>query len=180
VIAAWSTILRQAPGARLLIRNRALGEPSNRTALCERFRRHGILSEQLRLDGPADHAAFLAAYAEVDIALDPFPYSGGTTTMEALWQGVPVLSFNGDRWASRTSRSLLLAAGLADWCRPDLADYIAQAVALARSPATPTMLARLRETMRARLLASPVCDTAGLCRAIEALYRQAAAESRCP
>jgi predicted O-linked N-acetylglucosamine transferase (SPINDLY family) len=174
VIAAWSTILRQAPESRLLVRNRALGDPSNRTALRERFHGHGISPDRLLLDGPAEHFAFLAAYDDVDIALDTFPYSGGTTTTEALWQGVPVLSFNGDRWASRTSRSLLLAAGLSEWCRPDRADYIAQAVVLARSPATPTMLARLRETMRARLLASPVCDTAGLCRAMEALYEQVA------
>jgi predicted O-linked N-acetylglucosamine transferase (SPINDLY family) len=180
VIAAWSTILRQAAGARLLIRNRALGEPSNRTALRERFLRHGIAPDQLRLDGPADHAAFLAAYNDVDIALDSFPYSGGTTTTEALWQGVPVLSFGGDRWLSRTSRSLLLAAGLDAWCREDLADYTAQAVALARSAATPAMLARLRATMRARLLASPVCDTAGLCRAMEALYEQVAAADPAP
>jgi predicted O-linked N-acetylglucosamine transferase (SPINDLY family) len=180
VIAAWSTILRQAPQARLLIRNRALGEPSNRTALREKFLRCGIAPDRLRLDGPAEHAAFLAAYKDVDIALDPFPYSGGTTTTEALWQGVPVLSFGGDRWVSRTSRSLLLAAGLDEWCREDLAAYIAQAVALARSAATPTMLARLRETMRARLLASPACDAAGLCRAMEALYEQAAAGSSRP
>jgi predicted O-linked N-acetylglucosamine transferase (SPINDLY family) len=174
VIAAWAAIVRQSPGSRLLIRNRALGEESNRAALRERFRQHGLASDQLLLDGPAEHEAFLAAYADIDIALDPFPYSGGTTTTEALWQGVPVLSFNGDRWLSRTTRSLLLAAGLAEWCRADLGDYIAHAVALARAPTTPTMLADLRQTMRARLLASPACDTAGLCRAMETLYEQVA------
>ena len=89
------------------------------------------------LDGPAEHFAFLAAYERVDIALDTFPYSGGTTTMEALWQGVPVLTFNGDRWASRTSRSLLLAAGLDAWCLADRDAFVARAIALARSPATP-------------------------------------------
>lgn len=83
-----------------------------------------------------------------------------------------MLGSNGDHWASRISRSLLLAGGMAEWCRPDLADYIAHAVALARSPAAPTMLADLRHTVRARLLASPACDTAGLCRALEALYEQ--------
>ncbi len=82
----------------------------------------GDAADRLLLDGPAPHKTFLAAYARVDIALDTFPYNGGTTTMEALWQGVPVLTFNGDRSASRQSRSLLLAAGLEDWCLPDRLD----------------------------------------------------------
>ncbi len=106
------------------------------------------------------------------MALDTFPYNGGTTTTEALWQGVPVLSFDGDRWASRTSKSLLLAAGLTDWLRPDRASYLEHAVRLANDPATPAMLAQLRADMRERLRASAVCDTQGLCAALEAFYRR--------
>jgi predicted O-linked N-acetylglucosamine transferase (SPINDLY family) len=97
---------------------------------------------------------------------------GGTTTMEALWQGVPVLTFNGDRWASRQSHSLLLAAGLDDWCMPDRDACIARAVTLARSPTTAAELASLRATMRERLARVPVCDSAGLCRALEQIYRE--------
>jgi predicted O-linked N-acetylglucosamine transferase (SPINDLY family) len=134
VIEAWAMILRQAPEARLLIKNAALGDSTNRAALHERFGRWEIPPTRVLLEGPAKHEAFLAAYERVDIALDTFPYNGGTTTMEALWQGVPVLTFNGDRWASRQSRSLLLAAGLDDWVMPDRDAYIARAVTLARSP----------------------------------------------
>lgn len=65
---------------------------------------------------------FRATYGRIDIALDAFPYTGGTTTTEALWQGVPVLACNGDRWAARMSRSPLLAAGLADWVAQDAED----------------------------------------------------------
>jgi tetratricopeptide (TPR) repeat protein len=174
VIEAWAMILRQAPEARLLIKNAALGDSTNRAALHERFGRWEIPPTRVLLEGPAKHEAFLAAYERVDIALDTFPYNGGTTTMEALWQGVPVLTFNGDRWASRQSRSLLLAAGLDDWVMPDRDAYIARAVTLARSPTTAVELASLRATLRERLARSPVCDSAGLCRALEGIYRQVA------
>jgi len=171
VIAAWAAILNRALSARLFLKNRALGQASNREAVLERFHHHGVAAERLLLEGPEEHFEFLAAYARVDIALDTFPYNGGTTTTEALWAGVPVLTFNGDRWASRTSRSLLLAAGLESWCAPDLESYIDGAVALAGSAATFVDLAALRGTMRARLGGTAVCDSAGLCRALENLYR---------
>jgi protein O-GlcNAc transferase len=170
VIEVWAEILLRAPNLRLLLKNRALGESSNRARLLWRFRRHGVEAERLELEGPVPHYEFLAAYGKIDIALDTFPYSGGTTTSEALWQGVPMLTFNGNRWASRTSRSLLLAAGLNDWCVPDLATYIERAVMLATTATTPTDLAELRGSMRSRLMTAPVCDSAGLCRKLEALY----------
>jgi predicted O-linked N-acetylglucosamine transferase (SPINDLY family) len=174
VIAAWAMILQEAPDSQLLIKNAALADPTNCAALLERFGRWQIPPNRILLEGPAPHKEFLAAYARADIALDTFPYNGGTTTSEALWQGVPVLTFNGDRWASRTARSLLLAAGLDDWCLPDRDAYIARAIALARSRATPAKLAALRATMRERLARSPAGDSAGLCRALESIYHQVA------
>ena len=117
----------------------------------------------------------LRSYDRIDIALDTFPYNGGTTTAEALWQGVPVLTFDGDRWASRTSRSILLAAGLTDWVMADVAQYVQRAVVLANDPETPRMLAALRAGMRDRLRSSAACDTAALCRAMERFYQQIAA-----
>jgi len=174
VIAVWAMILRQAPYAPLLIKNAELGDPTCRTALQERFGRWEIKPNRVLLEGPAPHEEYLAAYGKTDIALDTFPYNGGTTTMEALWQGVPVLTFKGDRWASRQSCSLLLAAGLGDWCMPDCTSYIARAVAMALSPTTTTELASLRSAMRERLARMPVCDSAGLCRALERIYREVA------
>jgi predicted O-linked N-acetylglucosamine transferase (SPINDLY family) len=176
VIAAWAMILQEAPDSQLLIKNAALGDPTNCAALLERFGRWQIAPNRILLEGPAPHKEFLAAYDRADIALDTFPYNGGTTTSEALWQGVPVLTFNGDRWASRQGRSLLLAAGLDDWCMPDRDAYIARATWLARSPATPAKLASLRATMRERLGRSPACDSAGLCRALEDIYRKVVKE----
>jgi len=178
VINAWAAILEEAPDTKLFLKNAELGDATNRAALHERFERQGIAAERVELDGPDEHATFLAAYGKADIALDTFPYNGGTTTMEALWQGVPVLTFNGDRWASRQSRSLLLAAGLDDWCMRDRDAYIARAAELARSPATGAELAALRATMRDRLTRSPACDSAGLCRALERIYREVTKPTR--
>jgi predicted O-linked N-acetylglucosamine transferase (SPINDLY family) len=87
-----------------------------------------------------------------------------------LWQGVPVLTFNGDRWAARTSRSLLLAAGFPEWVADDRAGYVARAIEFANDPQSPERLAALRFGMRGRLSASPACDCVGLCRALEEIY----------
>jgi protein O-GlcNAc transferase len=169
-IDSWSHTLRAAPRARLLLKNSGLDDASNCDALLTRFARRGVAHDRLSLEGGDEHFGFLQAYGRIDIALDPFPYNGGTTTTEALWQGVPVLSFNGDRWASRTSRSLLLAADLPDWVRRDQADYVAAAIRLAVAPETPNQLAALRAGMRHRLLVNPVCDCKALCRELEHLY----------
>jgi protein O-GlcNAc transferase len=169
-IGAWAAILKAAPSARLLIKNARLDDASNRDALLARCAQHGVAPGRLLLEGGEEHFRFLEAYGRIDVALDVFPYNGGTTTMEALWQGVPVLTFNGDRCASRTSRSLLLAAGLGEWISRDVGHYIDSAIRLAAAGDTPTSLAALRQTMRARLATSPACDCATLCRALEELY----------
>jgi len=177
-IAAYAAILRDAPTSRLLLRNRTLDEASNRAALLDRFARHGIAAERLTLEGGAEHFDFLRSYDRVDVALDTFPYNGGTTTAEALWQGVPMLTCNGDRWAGRTSRSLLAAGGLAEWVAADVPGFQDAAVALAHAAGTPARLAALRSGLRAHLRASAVCDVTGLCRSLEALYLSPAGRGR--
>lgn len=175
VIEAWAEILRAAPEARLLVKNRVLDGAANRAFLRSRFAALGVRPERILLEGPEDHFAFLEAYSRIDVALDTFPYNGGTTTVEALWQGVPVLTFNGDRWAARTSRSVLVGARMESWVEPDLASYVARAIALANDPTTPSRLAALRAAMRDRLRTAPICDAAGYCRTVEEVYREAAA-----
>jgi predicted O-linked N-acetylglucosamine transferase (SPINDLY family) len=159
----------------LLVRANTLADPSNRDHLLARFASRGIARERIAIEGGAPHVDFLKSYDRIDVALDTFPYNGGTTTTEALWQGVPVLTYIGDRWIARTSASLLGAAGLDDWVAGDADDLVAKASALARNPATPARLAALRAGMRAQLAASAACNTAGLCRELEQLYRQLAA-----
>lgn len=171
VIGAWAQILRSAPAARLLLKCSQLRDAGVRAALLSRFADLGIGSSQLQLEEPEEHFEFLKAYARVDIALDTFPYNGGTTTMEALWQGVPVLTFSGDRWVGRISRSLLVAAGLGDWVEPSVEGYVRRAVRLAALAETPDELVQMRGGMRERLKESKVCDSARLCRELERHYR---------
>jgi protein O-GlcNAc transferase len=170
VVAAWARILREAPAARLLLGAATLSDASSRQAVRDRFAHQGIGKSRLILCSGAEHFEFLRLYDRIDIALDTFPYNGGATTSEALWQGVPVLAVRGDRWAGRTSASLLVAAGLSEWVAEDVAAYVRRAVALADDPATPERLVAARASMRARLSASAACDTARLCREMEAFY----------
>lgn len=169
VLAAWAEILRRAPTARLVLKNSLLHRPTVRQHLLDAFQSHGISPDRLSCSGRAPHYDFLAAYADVDVALDPFPYNGGTTTMEALWQGVPVLCFDGDRWAARQGVSLLRNANLPQFAAPNLPAYIDSAVTLAHNPAP---LVDLRANMRQHLQQSPVCDSAAFARHMEALYLQ--------
>jgi len=180
VVEAWACILRQCPGTRLLLKNVVLGEPSARAFVLDLFARFSVSPEQLMLEGPAEHYAFLERYADIDIALDTFPYNGGTTTMEALWQGVPVLTFWGDRWASRISASLLREAGLGDYVTESVEEYIARAIALARDPSTPLRLQTLREQARRRLGRSPACDVTALSRHMESLLLDLLAGGKSP
>lgn len=174
MVAAWSKILKGAPGTRLVLKNTSLHIASTRESVWRRFEKYGVARKRILLEPPEEHRKFLNAYARVDIALDSFPYNGGTTTMEAMWQGVPALTFRGDRWVARTSETLLRAAGLGEWVRESKSGYIDRAVELARSNQTPGMLAGMRRGMRRRLLESKACDTPGLCRSLERIYEELA------
>ncbi len=171
VIQAWSKILHGASKSILFLKNTALGVSGNREFLVGLFAKQGISADRLKFEGPSGHFEFLTAYSKIDIALDTFPYNGGTTTTEALWQGVPVLTFYGDRWASRTSASILRAGGLTQFIAADFEAYVRSAINLARDSATPDMLAELRRNMRNRLAESSVCNTEAFAREMEELYR---------
>lgn len=172
VLDAWAAILRGAPAARLVLANTTLKSLQNQQYVRQQFARRGILADRLQMRGPAEHYAYLQYYDEIDVALDAFPYNGGTTTMEALWQGVPVLTFSGDRWASRTSASLIRQTHLDRFVATSPDALVHQAVELATSHRSPSLLAELRKTMRQQLAASAVCDTRRLAVEMEALYRQ--------
>jgi len=120
-------------------------------------------------DGHVPRARYLATYQGVDIALDPFPYTGGTTTAEALWMGVPVLTLAGKSFLSRQGVGLLMNAGLPDWIANDADDYVARAVSHAGDL---QRLASLRKGLREQVLSSPLFDTPRFARHFEAALRE--------
>jgi predicted O-linked N-acetylglucosamine transferase (SPINDLY family) len=173
---AWAEILRRAERSLLVLGNRALRSRYNQEFVASQFTGRGVRREQVAFLPPAEHYEFLDYYGQIDLALDAFPYNGGTTTMEAIWQGVPVLALDGDRWAARTSQTILRRTHLADFVAAGRRAYVETAVNLATDPHSPVRLASLRATMRDRLLASPVCDTAALADEMEQIYRQLAGQ----
>lgn len=164
VLASWAKILAGCPGARLRLQNKQMADAGVREQLSQRLQAAGIDAQRVQIHGPQQRQAYLAAYGEVDIVLDSFPYPGGTTTCEALWMGVPTVTLAGDRLIARQGASLLGAAGLADWVAATPAEYVDKALAFARAlPA----LAGLRSRLRAQLPASPLCDAPRFARHFE-------------
>lgn len=174
VLDAWAAILRAVGTARLLLGNAELDSACNRDYLAERFTQRGIDAARIEFRGPADHRTFLEYYNLIDVALDTFPYNGGTTTMEAIWQGLPVITFDGDRWASRTSASILAGTHLTEFVANEVEGYVQTAIALAGDPSVADRLRGLRHSMRETLVDCPACDTQALAKAMEALYREIA------
>lgn len=169
VISLWARILRANPRSRLLLKAPALGDPAGRNLIETRFSMHGITRDQLVLNGWAPSAReHLAQYANVDIALDTFPYNGTTTTCEALWMGVPVVTIAGMAHAGRVGVSLLSSTGLSDLVATNEDDYIAIATRLANDR---EKLAVLRNGLRSRMQASPLCDAKRIVREIENAYQ---------
>ncbi|MCC7063962.1 MAG: tetratricopeptide repeat protein [Planctomycetes bacterium] len=168
VVLLWSRVLAAVPGSRLFLKAPQLGEPTVRRSVLERFGAHGIGAERLILEAAESRAGYLAAYNRVDIALDPVPFPGGTTSAESLWMGVPVLTLAGERFVSRQGVSLLQNVGLPEWIAADGEEYVARAVSHA---ADLPRLAALREGLRQKLLASPFCDAPRFARHFAAALR---------
>jgi protein O-GlcNAc transferase len=169
VVALWAQVLNAVPDSRLFLKYQQLGEASVRQGTRERFAAHGIKPERLILEAYVPRTNYLAAYQRVDIGLDPFPFPGGTTTAEALWMGIPVLTLAGERFLSRQGVGLLMNAGLPDWIATDTRDYLARAVSHASDL---QRLASLRRGLRKQVLDSPVFDAPRFARHFEAALRE--------
>ena len=165
----WVQLLTRLPDARLLLKGKPFADAATGASFLARLRERGIDDKRVELLGwVPDSLSHLALYEKIDIALDPFPYNGTTTTCEALWMGVPVVTFRGDRHSGRVGASLLSQAGLSDWIAGSLDDYVATALNLARDPQA---LNALRSSLRARLGASSLCDGPGFARTMETAFR---------
>jgi predicted O-linked N-acetylglucosamine transferase (SPINDLY family) len=170
VIETWARVLRRVAGSRLVLKTHQFTDPPTADRVRAAFNDQGIGACQVEMRGASPHRAFMAEYNQIDIVLDPFPYSGGLTTCEALWMGVPTVTLPGEIFAARHSVSHLSNAGLADWVAIDLQGYVDLAVARA---ADLDALARLRRDLRAQVKASPLCDAPRFGRSLGAALRHA-------
>jgi protein O-GlcNAc transferase len=169
VVALWAAILCAVPGSRICLKYFGLDAADARYRYLAMFAEHGVTADRITLLGKTPLAAHLATYAQIDIALDPFPYNGGMTTLDALWMGVPVISLAGHQFVGRMGASVLSAAGLADLIAQSAEEYVAKAISLADDP---ERLARLRGGLREQMAQSPLCDGARFARSLEAAYRE--------
>lgn len=170
VVDAWAQILRGVPSSRLILKAAALADDSVCQQITQRFAQRGIDAARLDLRGASAHHEMLEEYGHMDVALDPFPFNGGMTTLEALWMGVPVLALAGDTVVSRQSVAALANLGLAgELSFADVAAYVAGAIALGKRP---QRLAELRSQLRPRMQASPLCQPYTFTRDLETLYRR--------
>jgi predicted O-linked N-acetylglucosamine transferase (SPINDLY family) len=155
VISLWARILHAVPDSRLFLMAPQLKEASMQMSVINRFSSFDIPAQRLILKESVPRALYLASFHQVDIALDPFPYTGGTTTAEALWMGVPTLTMSGKNFLSRQGVGLMMNSGFPEWVALDSDDYLARAVSHATNLES---LSRLRANLRQRVLASPIFD----------------------
>ncbi len=166
----WTRVLQRVPGSRLVLKNRVLGDAGIAAWTLDQFTRRGVEASRLECLGEttslADH---MGLYRRVDVALDPFPYNGTTTTMEAMWMGVPVVVLEGASHHSRVGVSLMSAIGHPELVARDREGYIELAANLAGDA---DRRRELRRTLRDRIGASPLCDGDAFTRKFEAALRQ--------
>jgi predicted O-linked N-acetylglucosamine transferase (SPINDLY family) len=168
VLEAWGRIFRELPQARLRIQNRSMSFATAQARLRERLTRAGIASDRVTMAGQSARREYLLAHSDVDIVLDTFPYTGATTTCEALWMGVPTLTLSGDTIVSRQGTSLLVSAGQSDWIAGNESDYVIRATTLGSDI---ERLAKLRASLRETVLASPLFDAPRFARHLEEALR---------
>jgi predicted O-linked N-acetylglucosamine transferase (SPINDLY family) len=155
VIEVWAKILARVADSRLVLKYSGMNDSSVVGRVSEICAGHGVDADRLTFLGRSPHEQLLGEYQRIDLALDPFPYSGGLTTCEALWMGVPVITCPGETFASRHSLSHLSSVGLTETVVSDLPDYVELAVGLADDL---PRLAKWRAELRERMAQSPLCD----------------------
>lgn len=131
VVKVWSEIISKISGSKLFLKSNQLADENVITDVRARFAKNGISNDRLLLEGPSSRTAYFEAYNRVDIVLDTFPYPGGTTSIDALWMGVPVLTLKGHRFLSRLGESIAINAGELEWIAENPSEYIDKAIAFA-------------------------------------------------
>jgi protein O-GlcNAc transferase len=171
VLGSWSRILAGVPDSRLRLKARAFDSADERVYFLDRCARHRISSERIELLGYGTHAETFAAYADVDIALDPFPFSGCATSLDALWMGIPVITKIGETMVSRQTASLLTSLQLSQCIASDEDDYVQRSIVLvSNSACLGSWRNELRERMRTTLC-DPARHASELSAALRASWR---------
>ena len=169
VIELWAQLLREIPDARLIMKSGGLSNPKTALRLRDQFARAGVAADRIDLEGGRlSKNLHLASYNRVDIALDPFPYNGTTTTCDALWMGVPVVTLAGSTHIARVGVSLVSHLGFPEWAAQSPQAYVAKCQDLANNL---PVLARLRLQLRDRMRLSPLCDAPQFTGRLEAALR---------
>ena len=153
VFELWSSIVNSTPGSLLLLKNSQFREAKNISTVHRRLLEIGIKETQLILEGPAPRHDYLKSYNQVDLALDPFPFTGGATSVEGLWMGVPFVTLEGDSMVGRQGVSILKNAGLEEFIAKSKEDYVEKAISLALNK---ERLKEFRENCRIDLMNSPL------------------------
>lgn len=166
-VAAWSRILRGAPAARLLLKYGYFDDPVLQAVTRTRFLAHGVGGDRILFEGHTTGEAYEAAFARVDLALDPSPCPGGTTTLEAMSRGVPVLTLDGADYYAKVGLQIALCAGLPEMIAADWDDYVSKAVALAADAAA---LDLLRDKTRQGMDAAMFADGPRMAAMLEQTY----------
>jgi predicted O-linked N-acetylglucosamine transferase (SPINDLY family) len=166
-IRCWAALLRRVAEAKLILKHPQLADRGERTQVATAFETEGIPPTAITFLGGMDRPSHFAAYNAIDIALDPFPHGGGMTTLDALWMGVPVVTWAGKTVSSRWAATSLAPLGLTDFMADDPESYLELAIAKA---ADLESLSRLRASLRTRVATSEFGDGARYCRTVEAAY----------
>jgi protein O-GlcNAc transferase len=161
----WSQILLSVPSSRLILKWRTFNDPEFAQSVLDQFEALGVDPSRIELRGPSFHIYMLAQYKEIDIALDPFPFSGGVTSCEALYMGVPIITWPQERVVSRQTFAFLSSIGLPELATQDEKGYVQKAIELA---ARPELLAQYRQSLREEILSSPLMQSALFTKSLEA------------
>ena len=159
VIALWAQILQAIPTSRLFLKSGVYEDLAVRSEIIQAFGERGVGVDRLIFEGLSPRGEYLACYNRVDLCLDPFPYTGGTTTIEAMWMGTPVLTMKGDSFLSRIGETIAQHVGTTDWIAADQEDYLAKAVAYS---ANLDYLAQQSSALKDKVLASPLFDAVAM------------------
>ena len=156
VISLWSKILKSIPKSKIFLKTKQLNNSYLKEKIISKFKENGINLNSIILEESSSRSKLLNSYNKVDIALDPFPYSGGVTSLEAIWMGVPVLTKKGFKFASRTTESIIHNSGMPDWVANDENEYVKKAIKFSTNL---ELLTEINKSLRQVALESPLFNS---------------------